>query len=388
MSKERLNYLDNLRILLTIFVIFVHISMMYGAMSSWYYNEVLRPDPLTEGTLTILLLLGRSCGLGIFFALSGYFTALKMAENKENSRKYMTSRMIRLGVPLLFFLLFIAPFAKIMVAVILYNQPFNLIDIYYNYFRYFNGSQVGPLWFIELLLVFTILYFFWFKYIQKGKPVSLPDSFKNFPSTKFLIVFIILLSVLTFLVRVEFGEGYYWPAMNLEFANLLQYILFFILGTWLPQTNWLSKIPAKAAKGWLIVSLINVFIVLPAVYTFVVLSKGNFIHFRGGWHWFSVFLTTWEIVNLVAYSITVFYYFRKSVNKQGRIARFFIPNLYVAYVVHPLVVILLAMLFRNVHLYPLIKIALFSPIAIFASFYTAHLLRMIPGAKQLLQEKV
>jgi len=360
---------------------------MYGAMSTWYYNEVRRPDPVTEGTLTILLLLGRSCGLGIFFALSGYFTALKLHENKADSRKYITSRIIRLGVPLLFFLLIIAPFPKRIVGAIKYNQPFNLIDIYTNYFKYFNGSQVGPLWFIELLLVFSIIYFLWFKYIRKGKPLTLPGSVKSFPSTKKLILFIVLLSALTFLVRINFEEGYYWPAMNLEFANLPQYILFFIFGTMLTQTNWHLKIPSKTAKSWLIVSLTNVFVVLPAVYAYVVLNKGNFDNFTGGWNWFSLFLTTWEIINLVAYSITVFYYFRKYVNKQGRIARFFIPNLFVAYIIHPIVVILLAMLVRNIHLYPLLKIVLFTPPAIFISFYAAHLLRMIPGAKQLLQEK-
>lgn len=34
MAKDRIHYLDNLRILLTVFVIFVHIAMMYGAISS------------------------------------------------------------------------------------------------------------------------------------------------------------------------------------------------------------------------------------------------------------------------------------------------------------------------------------------------------------------
>jgi len=103
MAKDRIHYLDNLRILLTVFVIFVHIAMMYGAMSSWYYNEVRRPDPVTEGTLTILLLLGRSCGLGIFFALTGYFTAIKISEAKASGSSYLRSRLLRLGIPLLFF---------------------------------------------------------------------------------------------------------------------------------------------------------------------------------------------------------------------------------------------------------------------------------------------
>ena len=387
MSRERIHYLDNIRILLTIFVIFVHIAMMYGAMSSWYYNEVKRPDPVTEGTLTILLLLGRSCGLGIFFALTGYFTAVKISEYKESGKKYLSSRLLRLGTPLLFFLLFIAPFTKKLVGLIVYKHSFNLIDTYQNYFKYFNGSQVGPLWFIELLIVFTLVYYFWFKFIRKERPLKVSDTFKNFPSTRVLLLFIILLSLLTFFVRVYFKEGYYWRAMNLEFANLPQYVLFFIFGTLLPQTEWHLKIPAKTAKNWLIVSFVNVLVVLPVVYALVVIYKGNFDDFTGGWHWFSLFLTTWEIVNLVAYSISVFYYFRKSVNKQGPIARFFIPNLYVAYVVHPLVVVLLALLVRNVHLYPLLKIALFLPVAIFASFYTAHLLRLIPGVKGVLQEK-
>lgn len=331
--------------------------------------------------------MGRSCGLGIFFALTGYFTAIKTAEAKQSGNSYLKPRLLRLGIPLLFFLLTIAPITKKIVSVVAYQQAFNLTETYRLYFKYFNGSQVGPLWFIELLIVFTLLYYYWFTFINKGKPAVLSERFKSFPSTKTLLIFILLLSVLTFLVRVWFKEGYYWPPMNLEIANLLQYVLFFIFGTLLPQTGWHLKIPAQTAKAWLIVSLVNVLVVLPIVYALMIITRTDVEYFKGGWHWQSLFLSSWEIINLVSYSITVFYYFRKSANRQGPIARFFIPNLYVAYVVHPLIVILLALLVRNIHLYPLLKITLFFPIAVFASFYTAHLLRLIPGVKQVLQEK-
>ncbi|MCF6170454.1 MAG: acyltransferase family protein [Bacteroidales bacterium] len=387
MSKERLHYIDNIRILLTLFVIFIHIAMIYGAMSTWYYTEVKRPDAVTTGVLTIILLLGRSCGLGIFFALAGYMTALKIVEYKEKGKNYLASRLLRLGIPLMFFLLVIAPVTKKIVGLVVYHQSFNFIEVYRNYFNYFNGSQVGPLWFVELLIVFTLLYIFWFHVIRKGRPLALPEAFLQFPSAKNLLLFIVLLSAFTFAVRLQFREGYYFPPMNLEFANLPQYIIFFLFGTLLPQTRWQTKIPARTAKTWLVVALVNVFVVLPLIYTFVVLTKGNFDDYTGGLTWASFILTSWEIVNLVAINIAVFYYFRKSVNKQGRIARFFIPNLYVAYVVHPLVVILLALLVRNILLYPLLKITLVAPVGIFASFYVAHLLRSIPGVKKLLQEQ-
>ncbi len=41
MSKDRLLFIDNLRILLIVLVILVHLSITYGApVGDWYYQEV------------------------------------------------------------------------------------------------------------------------------------------------------------------------------------------------------------------------------------------------------------------------------------------------------------------------------------------------------------
>ena len=44
MEKQRLLYVDNLRILLITMVIGVHLSITYGGGGSWSYKEVLQPD--------------------------------------------------------------------------------------------------------------------------------------------------------------------------------------------------------------------------------------------------------------------------------------------------------------------------------------------------------
>jgi len=52
-SGSRLLFVDNLRTLMIVMVILVHLSITYGGAGSWCYKEVDRPDALTFSVLSI-----------------------------------------------------------------------------------------------------------------------------------------------------------------------------------------------------------------------------------------------------------------------------------------------------------------------------------------------
>src|SRR5450759_5092359 len=107
MPKNRLLFIDNIRILLILLVILVHLAITYGApVGSWYYHEG-KPGMIENVFYICFLGISQSFFMGFFFMLSGYFTP--GSYDKKGAWHYFKDRLIRLGIPLLFYIIFIDP---------------------------------------------------------------------------------------------------------------------------------------------------------------------------------------------------------------------------------------------------------------------------------------
>jgi glucan biosynthesis protein C len=54
------------------------------------------------------------------------------------------------------------------------------------------------------------------------------------------------------------------------------------------------------------------------------------------------------------------------------------------YILHPLVIVGLASALQSVALYPLLKFLIFAPVAVLTSFAVGHLVRLLPGVRNVL----
>ena len=382
MAKQRILYLDNIRILLAFLVIITHLAVIYGGGGGWYYKEVKRPDAATSALLTIIIIANKAFLLGLFFMISGMFTTLSMG--KVSRAKFLTGRFIRLGIPVALYALIVHPLARVLQNVYLYGQSFEPFTIFKNNIIYFSGTAVGPLWFVELLFFFTLLFIGWHIFFPQNSPVLKKTIDKGFPETKWIVAFIVVLSILTFVVRIWFPVGWLFKPFSLELANLFQYMAFFVVGLYLPRTRWFDSLSLKTGKVWMIITLTSVilaFLVLLAVSAFLAIDINLF---AGGLTGFSALFVVWELVFSVGMAISLTVYFREKLNYQGKIARFFSGNVYAAFVVHPLVITAMALLLKDIHIYPLLKYFLVAPFAILASFGFGYLFRIIPGMKKIL----
>ncbi|WP_455568619.1 acyltransferase family protein [Streptomyces inhibens] len=94
--------------------------------------------------------------MGFFFMIAEYFTSASY--DRKGARPFLWDRLKRLGVPLLAFLLPIRPltgfggYADLGAAFAEHVQslPYCLY--------YVSSWDAGPLWFVEALLVFAVLY--------------------------------------------------------------------------------------------------------------------------------------------------------------------------------------------------------------------------------------
>ena len=105
-QTKKIFYIDNLKILLTILVILHHAFITYGASGGWYYQQ----KTSNHGALipmTIFVSVNQAFFMGFFFFLSAYF--IRPSFEKKGALRFVTDRLKRLGIPLVFYSLVLSP---------------------------------------------------------------------------------------------------------------------------------------------------------------------------------------------------------------------------------------------------------------------------------------
>jgi glucan biosynthesis protein C len=104
-SDHRLGHIDNLKVALVTAVIVGHTTIAWTGVGTWVFEEPHVRDPLFS--ILTLSLVGALLGMAIFFFIAGMFTAPSLA--RKGPRRFLADRAIRLGVPMLFFIIFMSP---------------------------------------------------------------------------------------------------------------------------------------------------------------------------------------------------------------------------------------------------------------------------------------
>ncbi|MDO9033727.1 MAG: hypothetical protein Q7U51_00795, partial [Methanoregula sp.] len=104
----------------------------------------------------------------------------------------------------------------------------------------------------------------------------------------------------------------------------------------------------------------------------------------GGLHWQAVFYAFWEQMAAVMIITGLLWLFSRWFNTQGSVARVMAGDSYTVYIIHPVILTLLAIALAGFALPSLAKFTVVLPLAICLSFLLAHLIRAIPGVKRVL----
>lgn len=379
-AGSRMFFVDNLRVFLTILVVLHHLAITYGADGSWAYRE--RPTTDMAGILlTLFMILNQFYFMGLFFLISGYF--VPGAVDRKGSLRFLKDRLIRLGIPLVTCAMLVSPGIEYAKAI---NEGYFIGNIGQFYLEYWRHREFipGPLWFVEVLLVFSTVYVLgrgildWAKrYVVKstGPAVQRPLSQSK------IIVFVLVLAVLTFIVRLFIHTSVEWN--HLELAFFPQYILMFAVGILAYRNRWLPDLPTGVRRVWSVVAPIAI-VALPVI---MIVGKAteNIAPYKGGLTPQSAIISTYEAVYCVAMAILMLGLFRQRLDHQGGFGKFLSGNAYSVYIIHPIVIVPLAWLLGGISMDPLMKFFLVAPLAISLCFLSAqYLLRRIPYSDRVL----
>jgi glucan biosynthesis protein C len=379
-SGSRLLFVDNLRALMIVMVILVHLSITYGGAGSWCYKEVDRPDALTFSVLSIQNATFQSFFMGLLFLASGYF--VPGSYDRKGGRRFVADRLLRLGIPLLcydYVINLLVNYVLIRAGVV--GPPRSFAVLARNYWTELHIGT-GPLWFVETLLIFVLLYAGW--RLAWGQPPQRAERDSYVPGHASLVALALGLGLGSFLVRIWLPVGWALHYLNLQLPFFPQYIVMFILGVLAYRHNWLSRLPGGLARPWLAVSVILVVVVFPLLTLLGGLLEGDLSKLAGGLYWQALAYALWEQTLGVGMTVALLLLFRERFNHQGTLARAASASSYTVYIIHAPIIVLFALAVRSVHLYPLLKFAIVASIIIPACFVLAGLVRRLPAAQRIL----
>jgi surface polysaccharide O-acyltransferase-like enzyme len=104
----------------------------------------------------------------------------------------------------------------------------------------------------------------------------------------------------------------------------------------------------------------------------------------GGFTWLSLTYSLWEGFMGVAMVITVLVWCRDNFDREGRVLRAMSAASYAVYVLHPLLIVPLALALSSIRLDPGLKFLLVAPMAVALCFLVGHLVRKLPLVRDVL----
>ncbi len=375
-ASSRLLFIDNIRVMLTIQVVLFHLMIIYAGTGSWLYKEG-REDFVTSALGAWFLAVAQAYLMGLFLLVSAYF--VPGSYDRKGPGRFLKDRLIRLGIPLAVYSWIISP---LLVYLVLRVRD-GLTLPWWNYLPGLKYEAVlgsGPLWFVETLLIFTILYLLW-RLLARPRPTKSAEDHR-FPGNGSIALLALLLGLAGFLVRLWRPIFWTFTPLNLQFPFFAQYIAMFSVGLIAYRRNWFLGLPERTGRLWLGVGVLMILLFWP-----MSLAGGAAISldpFLGGWHWQALVYALWESFLCLGICIGLIYLFRRYGDRQGRLLRFLTPNAYTAYIIHGPVIIVIALAVRDVALYPLLKFGLVSLVAVPLCFGLSSLIRRLPYTDRVL----
>ncbi len=368
MSGSRLYYIDNLRIFLISLVVLHHLAITYGAPGEWYYNESEAGFPLVI-PMAMFVASNQAFFMGMFFFISALFLVPSLL--RKGTKKYLADRLIRLGIPLVVFYFLLSPLAVYVLMRFIRHENHSFWHVLKNGW----GRGFGPLWFVEALLLFTVVYLA----LRK----ILPEVKMKFPGIPAVIATALLTGVGQFLIRVWLPVGWSLPFTNFQLPFFLQYIVLFTFGIIAWQNNWLNDVTPKTGRNWFLLAQALILLVFPVMVYFGGLEKGAGV-FMGGLRWQSFAYAVWEQLLCVSMIFGLLGIAKIRFNRQGKTAARLSASAYGVFVIHAVVLVGLSALFFNWQPHQWQKFLALAPLALLVCFTLAWLVKQIPGLRNIM----
>jgi glucan biosynthesis protein C len=372
-QASRLLFIDNLRSAIIILVMLHHTAIIYGGAGSFYYLEP--NDYIAKVVLTVLTAFDQAWFMGAFFLLSGYFSPGSF--DRKGMGAFLKDRLIRLGIPLVFFYFILNPVAVI-VGVNATSSTLTGITAPLTWQDYSALVGWGPLWFVSMLLIFDFGYAAW-RWLTRKWASSMARSYKP-PGYLMIGIFVLMLALASYLIRIPVPIDKYMLGFP-TLAYLPQYLSFFCIGIVASRGNWLRTIPTSKGKWGFVAAVVVTLALFPIILIIGIKSREPLM---GGGYWQSGVYALWDSTFAVGFLLALITLFRRFLDYQGRLTPLLSQQSYTVFIIHAPILVFLAVVLRGLYAENLLKFALLAVIAVPLCFALAYLIRKIPLVSRVL----
>jgi fucose 4-O-acetylase-like acetyltransferase len=370
--SQREFYIDRLRTVLTVLVVLLHCAITYGASGGWFYYERHFSGDLSSILLTLYTATQQAYFMGFFFLLAGYFTPSSL--DRKGYASFIADRFLRLGLPLLGFGFLLGPLTVAMVEAAAGGSFWGTIAWLWTHKRFLNG----PLWFTQALLIFSLGYCAW--RAIRGRRATVAE--KPVPGFLWWLLSAAGVGAAALAIRqfVPTGENVF----GLQLGFFASYIFLFVLGIAARRNNWLERLNWREARWWAAISIL-VWPVMPAAIAMAMKTLGmGKANFSGGLGWPAIVYAFWE--PFVAWGViaALLLVFRQWMNRPSALWEWLGRRAYAVYVIHPPVLVGLALLLHGWAASPLVKFGGVGLLACAACWLLADPLVRLPGLRRIL----
>ena len=294
-SAERVVQIDILKALLVAWIIACHALLGYMVIGGWPYDEVneVVMSPRAEFALSVALGPTSLFVIGTFFFLAGLFAPSEVT--RRGLRGFVVTRVTRLGLPWLVFMLVIWP------VFMWFAYRADGHDI--SPWQAFLGRQpfldAGPLWFAQILMYVSLGYAVWRWGWRRYGELVLPARISE----------LLLLAVVAAITLASFTVRLWFPARSQQILDLHlwqwpQCIGMFCIGAMVSGYGWTARVPTGLARNCG-VAVVGTLVAIPLIAFAGGVSDvaRDGAPFLGGWHWQALALSAVESVLVVAGSV-------------------------------------------------------------------------------------
>lgn len=363
-TSSRLHFVGPIRIFLIALVVAQHSAEAYVSTGgNWMVN-----DPVKSGALLPLFIWNGTFFMGFFFLISGYFLEASIARN--GLRGAVLSRVLRLGLPLLIFVVLVNG----LIGYLMTGSEASYPEFVLRTYLLGGNAEFGPLWFIAHLLLYVLIYAALRALLIGAGPFPLKVPA---PGPGQVLAFAFVLGIVTLLIRIRYPIDDWIRLFGLvraEPARMPQYVSLFLIGIVAGQNDWFTKIGTRMATAWFLAGL-AIFAVMTA-WAAPRLVVPDDMGLRLAWGFLEAFVGTGTILGLLVF-------FRARFANPSRLARTLEGNVYGVYLIHVYAVIGLQAALRPLPWPAEAKFLAVWAGAIAISFALTALARLVPAVRRI-----
>ncbi len=363
--------LDALRASLTLLVLFHHTAITYGASGDWYYTEVHTGRDLSSSLLSLFTGFNQAFFMGLFFLLAGYFTP--GAAERHGAPAYARQRGLRLGLPLIVYFLLLSPVTIALAATARGHNFFKAFVYVWTH----GLMEPGPLWFCQALLIFAGLYLA-LRALAPGLGWLAPPSF---PSNVTLALAALGTGAAAFLLSLVWPTG--TTIIHLQLGYFASYVVLFAAGCLAAPWPSLDEAPAQQRRLWIRVACVT-FPLMPIA--FVLGERVSWLagSQSGGWNVQAAVYAFWEPFLAWGVIIGLLHLYTRRLKAPGPVWRLLSRRAYAIYIIHPPVLVALALAWRSQVAPPALKFLVTGIATCLVCYLLAGLMLKLPGARRVL----